>query len=132
MEAASDGTRGDDDGVRDDGGGVGGDAEGARGEVDVGDGLGEDVGPEADGLGAAVVHEVDAHDSLGESREVLDVGGGGELPPGGDVVGHPALEEHGLELRAGRVDGCRVRGGDAADDAHARAERLGGGSLHGC
>ena len=132
VEASGDGPRGDDDGVGENGGRVGGDTEGAGREVDGGDGLGEDVGAEAEGLRAAAFHEVGAHDAVGEAREVLDIGGGGELPARGDVVGHPALEEHGLELRARGVDGRRVRGWGAPDDADARAERRGSGSVHGC
>ena len=130
MEAARDGARGHDDRVGVHDGGAGGDAEGAGREVDGGDGLGEDPGPEAHGLGAAAVHEVGAEDAVGEAREVLDVGGGGELPPRGDVVGEEALEEHGLELGARRVDRRRVRRRPAPDDAHARPQRARGRLLH--
>ncbi|KAI6671634.1 hypothetical protein NL676_006519 [Syzygium grande] len=40
-------------------------------------------------------------------------------PPGGDVVGHPPLEQDRLELGAGGVDGGGVGRGAAADDADA-------------
>lgn len=69
---------------------------------------------------AATFHEVAAEDAVGETGEVLDVGGGGELAAGSDVVGHPALEEDGFELSAGGVDGGGVGGGAAADDAELR------------
>jgi len=123
VQPARDGARGDDDGVGVHDGVVGCDPERAGGEVDGGDGLGEDLGPEPERLSAAAVHEFGAEDAVGEAREVLDVGGGGELSPRGDVVGEPALEEDGLELGARGVDGRRVRGRAAADDADARAQR---------
>ncbi|CAL5410764.1 unnamed protein product [Camellia sinensis] len=60
----------------------------------------------------------------GEVGVVLDVGGGGELAAGGDVVGHPTLEENGLQFGPGRVDGGCVGGGATADDAEAGLEGL--------
>jgi hypothetical protein len=134
VEAPGDGSCGHDDGVGEHGRGLvgGDDTEGPGREVDGGDGLGEDAGAEALRLVAAALHEVAAHDARGEAREVLHDGGGGELPARGHAVGHPALEQHGLEVRAGRVHGRRVRGGAAPDDAYARAERpICCGSLHG-
>lgn len=43
--------------------------EGASCEVDGGDDLGEDVGAEVEGLGAAVVHELEAEDALKKAGE---------------------------------------------------------------
>jgi hypothetical protein len=40
-------------------------------------------------------HQLLAHDALGETGEVLDLGGGGQLSTGGDAVGHEALVENG-------------------------------------
>jgi hypothetical protein len=57
--------------------------EGADGEVDLGDGLGDNLGAEALRLGTELVHHVGASDALREAGEVLDIGGGGELASGG-------------------------------------------------
>ena len=43
------------------------------------------------------------------SAQVLDVGGRGELTPGGNAVCKPALEEERLELCTSCVDGRGVR-----------------------
>ncbi|PON82760.1 hypothetical protein TorRG33x02_215360 [Trema orientale] len=123
-EALGDGAGGDDDGVGENGLGIGEDLEGGGGEIDARDGLGEDLGAEAEGLAPAAVHELDAKDALWETGEILDVGGGGELAAGGDVVGHPALEEDGLEFGTSGVDGCGVGGGATPDDANLSLEGL--------
>lgn len=94
VQAPGRGARGDDDGV----GRVGlvrvelgAEGEGPLGEVQLGDGVGDDFGAEALRLGAHVVHELLAHDALGEAGEVFDFGRGGELAAGGGAVGHEAL-----------------------------------------
>src|SRR5262249_11554234 len=51
------------------------------------------------------------HDRVAEARVVLDLGRDGELP-----AGPRALEEHGREVGAGRVDGGGEAGGASADD----------------
>ena len=117
METAGDGTGGDDNGVGEDSGRFGDDFKRAGGEVDGLDGFRQDVGPESDRLGAESVGDVEPLNPLGKTGEVFDLRGGCELPAGGDVVSHPSLEEHGLELRPGGVDGRRVGGGAATDDA---------------
>jgi len=76
-----------------------------------------DLSTESLRLLPAAVHEFAAEDALGEAREVLNVGCGGELAAGGDVVGHPAFEEDRLQLSAGGVHGGGVGGGTASDDA---------------
>lgn len=38
-------------------------------------------------------HQGASHDSVRETGEVLNVGGGGQLTSGGDAVGHEALIE---------------------------------------
>ena len=74
--------------------------EGPGGEVKLGDGLGDDLGAEALGLRAHVVHELGAADAVGESGEVLDVSGGRELTTGSSAIGEHALVEDWLELCA--------------------------------
>mgnify|MGYP006876458425 FL=1 len=74
--------------------------EGPGGEVKLGDGLCDDLGAEALGLGAHVVHELGAADAAGESGEVLDVSGRRELTTGGGTVGEHALVKDWLELCA--------------------------------
>lgn len=119
AQTTGDSAGGDDDGV----GGVvsvgvplGRVLEGTVLEVKVGDGLANDLGAEALGLLAHVVHELATHDSLGEAREVLDIGGGGQLATGSRAVGHETFVQSGLEVCAGQVDGSRVGGGAGADD----------------
>ena len=123
VQAAGVGACGDDDGV----GGAGGcvigaiaplspHLEGSLREVQLGDGLRDDLGAEALGLGAHVVHQFGAADALGESGEVLDVSGRRELAAGGGAVGEHALVEDGLELGAGKVDGGGVRTRAGADN----------------
>ena len=75
------------------------------GEVEFLDVLGADVGAEALGLLAHLVHQVGAHDSLTESGEVLDLGGGHE---GATELG--PLELQRFEFRARGVDGSGVSG----------------------
>ena len=116
-EALGNGAGGDDDGFGLDGAGIGENPKRTGGEIDLGDGLGVDLGAEAEGLAPAAVHELAAEDAVGEAGEVLDVSGGGELAAGGDVVGHPALEEDRLQLCTGGVDGGGMGGGAASDDA---------------
>lgn len=98
VEAARRGAGRDDDGV----GGVGlvrvelcAEGKGPLGEVQLGDGVGDDFGAEALRLGAHAVHELLAHDALGEAGEVFDFGRGGELAAGGGAVGHEAFVEDG-------------------------------------
>ena len=68
------------------------------GQVDVGDVVGDQLGAELLGLLAQVVHQRRAHDAVGETGEVLDVGGGHQ----GATGGHRALEHEGLRGRRGR------------------------------
>ena len=74
-------------------------------EVDRGDVVGDQLGAEALGLLAQVVHQLRAHDAVGEAGEVLDLGGVHQRAAGGDR----ALEDQRLEVGAGGVD----RGGVA-------------------
>ena len=69
------------------------------------------VGAEADGLGAHLLHELRAHDALLEARVVLHLGGVHELS-----AVFEAFEDDGVELRARCVEGCGVAGGAGADD----------------
>lgn len=115
-EALGDGAGGNDDCIGLNGFGIGEDFEGRGGEIDLGDGLGEDLSAEPDGLAPAAVHELYAEDSVWKPREVLDVGGGGELAAGSNIIGHPSLEENRLQLRSGGVYGSRVRRRATADN----------------
>jgi hypothetical protein len=80
----------------------------AHGTYGLGDGLGNDDGAEALGLLAHVVGEIDAADALGEAREVLDVGSGGQLAARGHAARHPALVHHRLQVGPRRIDRRRV------------------------
>ena len=93
------------------------DLEGPSGEVDPGDLLGEELGPEPLGLGAEVRHQLGTHDALGKPGEVLDLGGQHQLAPrlvaGGRRL---TLDDQGSEVGACGVDGRGQPGGARADD----------------
>lgn len=119
IQAAGDRAGGKDDRV----GGVlgvrvplGRELEGPLGEVQLGDGLADDLCAKALGLLPHGVHELASHYAIGEAGEVLDVGGGGQLAAGCDAVGHEAFVEGGLDIGSGQVDGGSVGGGPGADD----------------
>ena len=122
SQTLGNGAGGYDDGIGQDGLGIGEDFEWGGREIDLGNSLSEDIGAEADGLGAAAIHEFNTVNTVRKSGEVLNVGGGGELAAGSDVVGHPAFEEDGTELGAGGVDGGGVGSGTTADDAETGVE----------
>lgn len=126
VEALGDGAGGHDDGVSEYELGVGEDFKRRHRsrEIDTRDRLGEDLSAEAEGLAAEAVGEFASEDAFGETGEVFDVGGSGELAAGGDVVGHPALEEDRLQLGPSRVYGSGVGGGAASDDAELGLESL--------
>ncbi|SHU76761.1 Uncharacterised protein [Mycobacteroides abscessus subsp. abscessus] len=89
---------------------------------DLVDVLGAEVGAEADGLFAHLIHQVRSHDSLAEAGVVLDLGGGHQ---GATELG--ALEHDRLELRAGRIDRRGVPSGSRADDDELVNVRFGPG-----
>ena len=93
------GTGGDDDRARLVGGGAAGEGEGRAVEVDFGDLVVDDLGPEAFGLALHAHGEVGSGDFL-EAGVVFDVVGGGDLAAQG-VAG----EDQRGEIGAGGVDG---------------------------
>src|SRR5690606_8329832 len=72
----------------------------------------DDLGAEALGLLAHVLHEVGAEDALGEPREVLDIRRVHELTAGL----HRTRDEHRVEATSGGVDRGGIAGGPGADD----------------
>lgn len=123
VQTAGVGTGGDDDGVR----GVGGlvvravvplspQLERLLRQVELGDSLGDHLGSKSDRLLAHLVHQFRATNAVGETGEVLDIGGGGELSTGGGAVGQHTLIQDRLEFRSREVDGSGVSGGAGADD----------------
>ena len=87
--------------------GIGEDLEGNRAEIDLINSLGKYLRAESERLAPQPFHELVSEDSVGETGEVLDVGGGGELAPGGYIIGHPPLEEDRIQLSPGGVYGGR-------------------------
>jgi hypothetical protein len=85
---------------------------GVRGEVDLGDVVGDELGAEALGLLAQVVHEVRAQDAVREAGEVLHIGGVHQ----GATCRHRTLEHQRFQVAAGGVDGGRVARGARSDD----------------
>lgn len=94
------------------------------GQVELRDGLGDDLGAEALGLCAHVVHELGAADTVGKSGEVLDIGGRGELTTGSGAVGKHTLIEDWLELCAGEIDSGSVGTRAGADNCGGKAVRI--------
>ena len=84
-------------------------------QVDLANGLADDLGAAGLALCAHLVHKGGTLD-LGEAGEVLDLVGGGELAAGGDAEGEETLVHDGLEVGAGGIDGGGVAGGARADD----------------
>ena len=87
------------------------DAAGLVGELDRGGLVGEEARAEALGLVAHRLHELRAHDPLGEAGVVLDLGRLLE-----QAAPEEALDDEGLEVRAGGVQRGGVAGRPAADD----------------
>ena len=83
------------------------------GNLDLRDVVGLQPGPEPLGLVTEVLHQLRAHDPLGEARIVLDVGRLLEQPAPGEALDHERLQ-----VGARRVQRCRVAGGTAPDDDH--------------
>lgn len=73
--------------------------------------FGADIRPEAQGLLAHVIHEFGAVDAFGETGEVFDFGGGGELSARFDP-----FVEYRREIRPGGIDRSRIARRAAADD----------------
>ena len=105
------GAGGDDHGAGAVGRLVGADGEGPAVEVDLDDLLPLRQRPEAARLVAHLLHQLGAHDPLGEAGVVLDVGGDGELPA--RLV---AFEHQGRQVGAGRVERGGQPGGAGAED----------------
>lgn len=92
-------------------------------QIQLGNGLSDDLGTETLGLGAHLVHQLGTADTVGETGEVLDVSGGGQLATGGSAVGEHTLIENRLELGARKIDGSRVGARAGADDCAGREKR---------
>lgn len=90
--------------------------EGALREVQLGDRLGDDLGTKALRLLAHVLHQLGAADAVREAREVLNIGGGGELTASSGAVGEHALIQDGAEFCTRQVDGGSVGGGARSDN----------------
>ena len=78
---------------------------------DLDHGVEEELRADMLGLLLHLLHQPRALDDVGEARIVLDVGGDGELTARLD-----ALHQHGLETRAGRIDGRGVARGSGTQD----------------
>ena len=107
------------------------DLEGPGRDVDPADLGRAQLGVEAQGLGPHDAHELGAHDPVDEAGVVLDLGGQHQLAAGLVAGGRGlALDDEGVELGAGGVEGGGEAGRPAPDDddlaraqASARASR---------
>jgi len=84
------------------------------GEVDVGDVVSDQLGPETLRLLAQVVHEVGSHDAVREAREVLYIGGVHQRA----TSCHRALEHQRCQIGTRGVDGRCITSRAGADDDH--------------
>jgi hypothetical protein len=84
------------------------------GEVDTLDVVGDELGIEALGLLAERIHQVRAHDAVGEAGVVLHVGGVHQRAAGGDR----ALEHERMQAGPGGVERSGVSRGPGPDDDH--------------
>lgn len=65
--------------------------EGSLRQVQLGNGLSDDLSTEPLRLGAHLVHQLGAADTVGETGKVLDISGGGKLATGGGAVSEHTL-----------------------------------------
>ena len=121
-QALGNSASGDDDGIGQDGLGISEDFEGSGGKIDPGDSFSEDLSAEVEGLGTAAIYDFITVNTIRETGEVLNIGGGGELAAWSNVVGHPAFKEDGTELGSGGIDGSGVGCRTAANDAETGVE----------
>ena len=70
----------------------------------------QQLGPPAQGLGLAAVHQLRSQDAVGEAGIVLDVGGGHQLAPG-DATPLETGDQQGGQVGPGGIDGSCVAGG---------------------
>ena len=78
-------------------------------------GLGLDPGAVLHGLLAHPDHQVWASEGIWKPGEILDLGGGGELPSRRYAACHEPFEHEGRELRAGRIDRGGMSRGTRSD-----------------
>src|SRR6185312_3120118 len=76
------------------------------GQIDLGNVLGDQLGPEPLGLRTQLVHQLRPHDAVREAREILDVSGRHQGSASVDLT----LEDQRLQIRPSRINGCRVTG----------------------
>ena len=82
------------------------------GQIDLGNVLGDQLGPEPLGLRTQLVHQLRPHDAVREAREILDVSGRHQGSASVDLT----LEDQRLQIRPSRINGCRVTGRPTPDD----------------
>lgn len=123
VQATGIGTGSDDNGVRGVSGLVVGTVipfgphlEWALGQIQLGDGLGDDLGTEALGLSAHLVHQLSTTDTVGEAGEVLDISGGSKLATGGGAISEHTLVQDRLKLSAREIDSGSVGAGTRTDN----------------
>ena len=87
------------------------DTERTLGEVDLRHVVGDELGAEAAGLVAEVLHHLRAHDAVLVARVILDVARDHQLPAPLEPLDHERVQ-----VGACRVEGRGIAGGAAADD----------------
>lgn len=87
VETTGDSTGGDDECLCFDELFVGPDAKGALREVNTGHGLAKDTSAKSQALLPHTIHQLAAHEALGEAGKVFHIGRGGELSAGGNAIG---------------------------------------------
>src|SRR5699024_9890045 len=106
AQGAVGGTGGEDHGAGQVGGAVSGsDLLDLPVQIHGGDVVKEDFCAEAFGLLLHVPHQVRAHDAVGETREVFDLGGVHQFPAGGD---RPGNDQWGQDRKSTRLNSSHV------------------------
>ena len=70
----------------------------------------DQMGAPAHGLGFHQIHQIRAQDPIGETRKILNVGGGHQLATG-DASSLEPGDQKGLQVRPCGVNGCCVASG---------------------
>jgi hypothetical protein len=86
-------------------------AERAAAEVDLGDGVGDELGADMAGLALHLLHQPGTLDHVGEAGIILDIGRDGHLAAGGH-----ALDQDRLQAGARGIDGGGIAGRAGADN----------------
>lgn len=90
--------------------------EGTLGEIQLGDSFSDNLGTEALRLLAHLLHQLLTADTVRETGEVLDIGGGSELATGSGAIGKHTLVQDRAQFSTRQIDSGCVGGGAGSDN----------------